>query len=288
MIIVTGTKRSGTSLWMQILVGAGFPVFGEAFPKEWSASALRQANEEGFYESSLRSGIYFATNPHPKTGAYLFAEQVTRHVVKIFIPGLVRTERAYIGRVIATMRPWREYEASVKRLYALEAESNPNIAGGARPHLDPALEWWSENYSLIRDVSIRGYAIHVQSYDGLLADPERVVSDTLRWLGEGDARAAAARVKRQHRHFERTESTSVEPEVAAVFDELYSRVHERAGLPASFLTKLNETNAKLRPRIEADQKRHAAEWRAHRAARSEDLPIDVTMDDFDEPADDEA
>ena len=35
MIIVTGTKRSGTSMWMQILAAAGLPVFGEAFPRSW-------------------------------------------------------------------------------------------------------------------------------------------------------------------------------------------------------------------------------------------------------------
>jgi hypothetical protein len=28
MLIVTGTKRSGTSLWMRLLVAAGFPIFG--------------------------------------------------------------------------------------------------------------------------------------------------------------------------------------------------------------------------------------------------------------------
>jgi RNase adaptor protein for sRNA GlmZ degradation len=29
MIIVTGTKRSGTSLWMQILERTGYPILGE-------------------------------------------------------------------------------------------------------------------------------------------------------------------------------------------------------------------------------------------------------------------
>ena len=103
MIIVTGTKRSGTSLWMQILIAAGIPYFGEAFPRDWETT-LKEANKEGFYESMLRAGIYYATNPHPRSGAYFFPEQVERHCVKVFIPGLVRTDRAYIGRVVASMR----------------------------------------------------------------------------------------------------------------------------------------------------------------------------------------
>ena len=32
MIFVSGTKRSGTSMWMQVLRAAGLPVLGEAFP----------------------------------------------------------------------------------------------------------------------------------------------------------------------------------------------------------------------------------------------------------------
>ncbi len=52
----------------------------------------------------LRAGIYYATNPHPRTGAYFFPEQVEHHCVKVFIPGLVRTDRAFIGRVVASMR----------------------------------------------------------------------------------------------------------------------------------------------------------------------------------------
>ena len=57
MIIVTGTKRSGTSMWMQILVNGGFPYIGEAFPKDWGL-VIKDANPEGFYESTLAGGIW--------------------------------------------------------------------------------------------------------------------------------------------------------------------------------------------------------------------------------------
>jgi len=35
VIVVTGTKRSGTSMWMQVLGAAGLPVVGDAFPADW-------------------------------------------------------------------------------------------------------------------------------------------------------------------------------------------------------------------------------------------------------------
>src|SRR5688500_18403904 len=113
MIIVTGTKRSGTSMWMQILRAAGFPTLGEAFPRDW-ARTIRQANPEGFYESPLRTGIYYATNPNPRTGAYLFPQSTRRTAVKVFVPGLVRSDMAFVDRVIATMRNPREYVHSLE------------------------------------------------------------------------------------------------------------------------------------------------------------------------------
>ena len=173
MIIVTGTKRSGTSMWMQILIAAGLPAFGEAFPRKWEKT-IKDANPDGFYESILRRGIYWATNPHPRTGDYFFPEQVENHIVKVFIPGLVRTDRAYIGHVVATMRHWREYEASLNRLYAMEDESRKAAGkdGPPPPRIPPVLEWWMENFSLVRDIVTRRYRVHVQSYDGLLRDPE--------------------------------------------------------------------------------------------------------------------
>jgi hypothetical protein len=261
MVIVTGTKRSGTSLWMQILIAAGIPHFGEAFPRDWG-STLKEANKEGFYESMLRAGIYYATNPHPKTGAYFFPEQVEAHCVKVFIPGLVRTDRAYIGRVIASVREWREFEASLQRLYALEDAERVRAGGdeAAPPErMPPALEWWSENFALVRDISIRRYPVHAQSYDGLLRDPERVIRETIAWLGRGDAERALAAPKPERRTFERPVSSSVPSEAAEVFDELYRVIDQKKELANAFLLKLNETNERLHPLLEENMKRVVAD-----------------------------
>jgi hypothetical protein len=269
MVIVTGTKRSGTSLWMQILIAAGIPHFGEAFPRDWE-NTLKEANKEGFYESMLRAGIYYATNPHPRTGAYFFPEQVEGHCVKVFIPGLVRTDRAYIGRVIASIREWREHEASLLRLYAME-DADRAAAGGedAIPErMPPALEWWSENFALVRDISIRRYPVHMQSYDGLLREPERVIRETLSWLGRGDAAKALAVPKPQHRNFQRPTSSSVPSEVAEVFDELYAAVDRHQELSHAFLLKLNETNERLTPLLEENLKRVLTDVARRRARKA--------------------
>jgi hypothetical protein len=252
MIIVTGTKRSGTSLWMQILIAAGLRPFGEAFPGQW-AKTLKEANPEGFFESNLRHGIYFGTNPDPRTGHYVFPEQVEHHAVKVFIPGLVRTDRAYIGKVVATLRSVREYVPSIQRLWSMEGESAQE-----RVRPDPLLEWWSENYALLKDIALRRYPVHVETFGRLHQDPERVVTETLAWLGRGDPRDAIALVQAKHRHFDGEPAPlglDVEPRLLTLFDDLYDTIHERRELTPDFVQRLNDAHIELKPRLDAEHER---------------------------------
>lgn len=263
MIIVTGTKRSGTSLWMHLLVAAGLPCIGERFPAGWG-ELLRAANPDGFFESELVAGVYYRTNPHPQTGAYLAPHATRHHAVKVFIPGLLRTDVAFIDRCVATVRSWREYAASTRRIRSLR--DGVGLLRSEDSVLSPALEWWGNNYGLIRDLAIRGYPVHVVSYDALLRDPERVATEVLAWLGQGDAQRAAAVVRTELRTGHLYDSTDaelaggIEPRHLEVFDELYARIDGEQPLTASFVTLLNHTDEALRPLV--------LEHQAHADART--------------------
>lgn len=270
MIIVTGTKRSGTSMWMQLLLAAGFPPIGDAFPRNWETT-LKEANPGGFWESELRRGIFYQTNPDPKTGTYLFPEQTERHAVKVFIPGLLKTDRAFIGHVVATIRPWRQYLSSVHRLYAIEREAQEAARKDSSSPLpppvvmSPIVEWWVENFSLISDIVTRRYPFYMVAYDSVLDAPEETLRSVFRWLGEGDAEAAIKQVDpalrtqgdefRDDRH---EEEDSLDPEVVEVFDALYDLVLKQAPLEQVFVDRLNQTNEALGPRIEQAVKAVAA------------------------------
>lgn len=226
MIIVTGTKRSGTSMWMQLLQAAGFAPIGDAFPRNWETT-LKDANPGGFWESELRRGIFYETNPDPKTGTYLFPEQTERHAVKVFIPGLLKTDRAFISKVVATIRPWRQYLGSVHRLYAIERKTQEAARKDSSSPLPPPV--------------------------------------VFRWLGEGDAGAAIQKVEpalRTQAHDSQNEAQQeedrLEPEVIEVFDALYDLVLKQAPLEQAFVDRLNETNVALGPRIEEAVKAVAA------------------------------
>jgi hypothetical protein len=257
MIIVTGTKRSGTSMWMQILDAAGFALIGEAFPSNWRES-IRDANPNGFFESKLCAGVYFATNPDPVTGMYLFPDEVRSHAVKVFIPGVIKTELGFIDRCIATIRPWAEYAASLRKLHAqaFTAEGLDDVR--ARPsELAPELTWWAEYFGLIRDAATRRYPIHLQAYENLLADPDGVLTRVFEWIGDGDVRAACEAVDPA---LHRNDAKSIErgrpdlpPGCVETFDELYEAIAKEVPLSSALITRLNETHARLEPYYVAHQ-----------------------------------
>jgi hypothetical protein len=194
------------------------------------------------------------------TGEYVTPDASTHHAVKVFIPGLIRSDASFLHRVIVTVRPWREYVASMKQMVALEARNQAESGHEAPGRMPPHLEWWEENFALVRDISVRGYACHVQSYDGVLADPRGVLEKTFAWIcGNGigreadlDAAVAAVRpqTRRQHRPAPTTdEPDPVPPHVAEVFDGFYAAIHAGHGLDGELIARMNTTNAELGPEI---------------------------------------
>ena len=284
MIIVTGTKRSGTSMWMKLLIEAGFPPFGCAFPKN-CGKTIRYANPGGFDEPDLREGVYHGTNPHPRTGHYLFPEKTRRHALKVFVPGLIRTDRAYIDRVVATMRPWREYVRSLDRLYSMEREAmdaqreNGALRVPPPAQIPAALEWWTHNFSLISDVVTRRYPMFMVAYDSVVESPDDTLREVFSWLGDGDVCRAIAEVRPQLRTQDQDRlgpaddaASGLEPEVIEAFDALYDTVLRRRQLDQLLVDRLNATNELLAERIdhafrEVSRQRHER-MELIRAARS--------------------
>jgi len=263
-------------MWMQILAAAGLPVIGEEYPGDWHTT-LREANPYGFHESLLRHGVYYRTNPHPVTGEYVRAGDVRGHAVKVFIPGLLRTDAVHLDRVLVTVRPWREYEASLRRLHALDDqhlrddEARARMAGLRMP---PALEWWDEHVALLRDLSVRGYACHVQSYDGVLDDPRGVLTRTFAWMGvDADLEAAVATVRPHARTQHAPSSDAVAPHVAAVFDAFYAAVRRGDGLDAELIARINTTHHELEPTI----RRHREEIARARGVLPRREPLEARI-----------
>lgn len=237
MIFVVGTKRSGTSMWMQALVSAGFPAIGSAFPEAWGEK-LRQHNPKGFYESEFRRGVNHSTNPHPMTGQFLFPKDVARHVVKVFPVGLVRSDYGYIEHVVATLRDWRSYDQSVR---ALDADDRP----GVERELPPWLEWWLENYALMRDLVIRRHSVVMTTYDAVVRDPEQEIGKVVDWLGGENREAAIASVDANLQRSAPEAKESPSDAIVEVFDGLYNAIDRDRTVPADLVQRMNETHVRI-------------------------------------------
>jgi hypothetical protein len=232
-------------MWMQILVNGGFQYIGEAFPRDWG-TVIRDANPEGFYESTLAGGIWWRSNPSPRTGVWLHPKSVENYAVKVFIRGLVRTDYAYIGRVVATVREWRQYEASLRRLFRIKADNTGSDFEEKKvAPLPPGYEWWLENYELVRDIATRRYAVHVLSYASLIQNPEETITKVFDWIGRGDKEKAWKIVNQELNTQKPEDASAFTSEHEGVFDELYHRIHTGAPLDKAFLDEMNATHLKI-------------------------------------------
>jgi hypothetical protein len=265
---------------MQILINAGFPFIGKDYMGTWKDS-IGEANSEGFFESKLRTGINYKTNPNPGSGTYLHPNTSTKYAVKVFVPGLVKTDFAFIHRVVATVRRWDEYCVSFERLMAMEAEylsrlpEKPGepppraMAIISRPNVHPALMWWKDNFNLVSDTLTRLYPIRVVTYGRLIEAPGDVLPPVLQWcdsvlptdLFEHEP-VPGLNIEKAVECVNPDLRTQVQPvvdnhglpeEAIRAFDDLYECFHtQNASLSRRFRDHLNHVHGLLEP-IHAQQ-----------------------------------
>ncbi len=248
MIIVTGTRRSGTSAWMQILAAGGFRILGDKFPAHWKG-LIKDANPRGFFETTLVQGINHETNPDPRSGAWLPPDKVADFGVKIFADGLVKTDYAYIDKVIFTIRDWAECEASQQRLDKIrDANSAPDsdAANDRRTEYLPiGFAWWKANFSLLRDMRTRQYPTAGFSFAALLQDPQQTIEAAFGWLGAGNVDDALRVVERGLRTQDAVSPGDVGHRHGDVFDELYDTLANNRQVSPAFFQKLEQTDAQI-------------------------------------------
>lgn len=146
MIVVAGAPRSGTSFWMQAALSAGYQVLGDPFPS--NTRRLKHLNPHGFWESPVRHGINWETNPHK--GVYLHPDKTRGLAVKLIGDGVVRTELGYLDRVVHAIRWPGDQIASLRRLDAATGE----------PRREPHWAVWARCVSsVLYDARLRGYTL---------------------------------------------------------------------------------------------------------------------------------
>lgn len=236
MIIVTGSGRSGTSMWMQALKAAGVPVVGSAFGG--GLHRLRSSNPRGFYESMHRDGNFAGVD----------LVQYQGHAIKIFPAGVRLVPAEHVENVICSIRDPREVASS----YRVMGHRGGNKAA---TDSDAMLRlWWRANVGTVMDAWRRGYPFKLMAYESALAAPADTIVPIVQWLGQGDAAAAAAVVEpRLRRHVADTSQpiAGIEADDSAAFDALYAAAKAGAGIDSALMGQLVETQRRIHARRRA-------------------------------------
>lgn len=258
-------------MWMQVLAAVGFPILGEAFPGAWRGR-LDTLNPGGFFEGKLREGVHWQTNPDPATGTYLHPSDTRRHAVKIFPLGLVRSDLAFLDRVLVTYRPWRAQLRSRLHFVAVENASMTSRGLSPAPTHDLLVgEWFREVYLLFEDIERRRYPVHVESWPKVLERPEVMLPPILSWIGAAPGRRVEDTLERAIAVVGDPKSRTaapvspdleaqVEAQIAAfegiagrdalsLLDALDAAVHEGRGLDESLLDAMNALIHTLLPAL---------------------------------------
>ena len=202
MIIVTGTKRSGTSMWMQILKAAGYAIVGEPFRGTGPTRFARAI--AGFLRITAAPRDLLRDQSRSAHGRVSVpAGDPERRRESVRARPAAHGSR-FVHKVIATVRPWREYKNSVERLYRMEHQNREALRSGARAgstqsgrashdcarprlverKLRPACEM----------PLLRRYPLHLVSYAaGACRTPPSASTPRSRFLGAGECRAALSR-----------------------------------------------------------------------------------------------
>jgi hypothetical protein len=250
MVVVSGTGRSGTSMWMQILKTAGLEIIGEKFPKNWE-STLSKANPQGFYESSLLQGINFMTNPDPNTGEKIDPVIHRNFAVKVFSFGLRSTDRSYLGRTLFSLRDWRGFSESLERMSNLSPNSGiPNQLELDSTIFHPAW-WFCEVYDTLLDSAQRNYNILWTTFESAINSPSKAIERVCGRLQiEVDLGTCAAVInKRLVNSVPNSENLDLPNNWIKAFDDLYNCIHQSCPINAALYNELRAVRLQIADRF---------------------------------------
>lgn len=227
MIIVTGAKRSGTSMMMQMAEEAGFHCQGEKYPKAWAdrGAKVQDYNPDGFYEvlGIVDNGANNLNMMHPP-------KSVEHDFIKIFSSGLPRTDGAYLEKVVLCIRDWRDQVRSWKALKAANTLLKPkkevkvsDINEHKNKYPD-GYEWFYDYYQIVKDLVKRRYPLVVVDHDDLIDNTKKEVESLKAFFRVGRWDLAGKKVRKDLREKLDGIDLVVSDELSAMLDSIYEGI----------------------------------------------------------------
>jgi hypothetical protein len=206
MIVVTGPEVGQPEDWVPLLFGPG-------------ARETPVGDPSASYAHRFNHGVWFATNPGPTAAPYVFPKALVGRVGWMTPGGLLRSDPAYLERVVLATDTWR-------------AASDP-------------WAWLGAVLSVLSDCRVREIPCLPASTSRVRCGGggARQELQTVRsFLGLRDAGVGKAPGPFPMRRSPGTEGTAPAhlptPETARVLDELAARLDQRADLPEALVAAL--------------------------------------------------
>jgi hypothetical protein len=206
-------------------------VLGETIPTTWSVHA-EEAVQPSFFGTLGDQGIFYKTNPDPYSQVYVEASEVEAVALQMKVNGVLRTERAYVGHVIASMPHFGSLRTEGDKLPAV-------------------LLWWNDYVGLLRDAATRRYPLRLVSEEALARAPEVTLRTVLAFADVPitEAAVSVARSLPEPGPGDPEAGKDLPPTVLDVFEELHRRVDQDEGFDRPFLERLYAVNQALTPQI---------------------------------------
>ena len=155
------------------------------------------------------------------------------------------------------------------------------------------MEWWRENYDLIRNFATRRFAFNLVSYQKLLSNPEAIITPVITWCAQDTLpldrlhmeKAVSVVQSKLNTQKETTiDDSPLTSEQETLFDELHDYFFRQSPLDALFIQKLNDLDLVLSPQIRETRKKDAKRFQEslRNIGLSEKEAVDVAEKNIEE------
>jgi len=222
--IVSGLRRSGTSMLMYALKESGIPILGFKFSIAKDALKRKEGNPNGYWELrkvTTDKGLFYDLNT---------VEGLDGKVVKVMFEALPESDPKLIDKVILIFRKPKNWLSSILKWNKIE-QLDSFVAHNILDTID------SLGFLMLNDIKHK-----IVFYEDIVENPEEQMKSICEFLGEGDYKKATKTVDVKLNRSEESDTQSV-------YLEDLEKVYNLA--KSNQIMKIIEMEGQLKAKIEA-------------------------------------
>ena len=228
---------------MSMMNEAGFPVLGSKFPLNWEEKRTEKNKDLEFPQNPSETGFWedmnIVDNGCNNVTMNINPENLKDHAAKIFFSGMIKTDLAYIDKVILCIRDCKSYTSSWEKVLSFNLKEN-NKKTEKYPY-PIGTEFVCKYSILLKDYVKRKYKMIVIDYDQMLNDPEKICTNLKSFIGSGRFDLSKNLIDKKFNNHSNV-SCSEKDEFAPGFFDFADNMHnslKNGNISAQFLENIN-------------------------------------------------